>query len=140
MTGNITFTIVKPDAVRKNNTEQIFEMIKSAGFEVLGRKDVKLTREQAEDFYAVHKGQPFYPGLVDFMTSGPIVVAALKKDSAVDSFRATIGSTNPQQAAEGTIRKAFGESISSNAIHGSDSDENAKREIRFFFDEVEVTF
>jgi len=140
MTGNITFTIVKPDAVRKNNTEQIFEMIKSAGFEVLGRKDVMLTREQAEDFYAVHKGQPFYPGLVDFMTSGPIVVAALKKDSAVDSFRATIGSTNPQQAAEGTIRKAFGESISSNAIHGSDSDENAKREIRFFFDEVEVTF
>jgi nucleoside-diphosphate kinase len=140
MTGNITFTIVKPDAVRKNNTEQIFEMIKSAGFEVLGRKDVMLTREQAEDFYAVHKGQPFYPGLVDFMTSGPIVVAALKKDSAVDSFRATIGSTNPQQAAEGTIRKAFGESISSNAIHGSDSDENAKREIRFFFDEVEVAF
>lgn len=140
MTGNITFTIVKPDAVRKNNTEQIFEMIKSAGFEVLGRKDVMLTREQAEDFYAIHKGQPFYPGLVDFMTSGPIVVAALKKDSAVDSFRATIGSTNPQQAAEGTIRKAFGESISSNAIHGSDSDENAKREIRFFFDEVEVAF
>lgn len=140
MTGNITFTIVKPDAVRKNNTEQIFEMIKSAGFEVLGRKDVMLTREQAEDFYAVHKGQPFYPCLVDFMTSGPIVVAALKKDSAVDSFRATIGSTNPQQAAEGTIRKAFGESISSNAIHGSDSDENAKREIRFFFDEVEVAF
>lgn len=140
MNGNITFTIIKPDAVGKGYTEAMFSKIEEAGFKVLARKNIKLTKEQAEDFYGIHKGQPFFDNLVTFMTSGPIVVAALEKDNAVASFRSTIGSTNPETAAEGTIRKLFGEAISRNAIHGSDSDDNAKREIRFFFSEQEVSF
>ena len=140
MSGNITFTIVKPDAVAKNHTEAIFGMIEKAGFKILSRKDTTLTKEQAEDFYGIHKGQPFFAGLVEFMTSGPIVVAALKKENAVEDFRATIGKTNPLEAAEGTIRKIYGEMVSRNAIHGSDSDENAQREIRFFFTPEEVEF
>ena len=140
MSGNITFTIIKPDAVSKNYTEAIFEKIEKAGFEVLKRKDVCLTKELAENFYEIHKGQPFFAGLVEFMTSGPIVVAALKKGNAVADFRATIGKTNPLEAAEGTIRKVYGEMVSRNAIHGSDSDENAQREIRFFFTPEEVEF
>lgn len=140
MSGNITFTIVKPDAVAKNHTEAIFGMIEKAGFEILSRKDTTLTKEQAESFYDIHKGQPFFAGLVEFMTSGPIVVAALKKENAVEDFRATIGKTNPLEAAEGTIRKIYGEMVSRNAIHGSDSDENAQREIRFFFSAEEVKF
>lgn len=140
MNGNITFTIIKPDAVRKGNTEAMFKKVEEAGFKILARKDIQLTKEQAEDFYGVHKGLPFFNSLVEFMTSGPIVVAALQKDNAVEDFRATIGKTNPKEAAEGTIRNLYGESISSNAIHGSDSDENAKREIRFFFTPEEVKF
>lgn len=140
MNGNITFTIVKPNAVEKNHTEAILGMIQKAGFEILNKKSLSLTREQAESFYEIHKGQPFFEGLVEFMTSGPIVVAALKKDNAVEDFRKTIGKTNPLEAAEGTIRRLYGETVSRNAIHGSDSDENARREIRFFFTAEEVAF
>jgi nucleoside-diphosphate kinase len=140
MSGNITFTIVKPDAVSKNYTEAIFETVEKAGFELLGRKDISLTKEQAEDFYKIHSEQPFFPNLIEFMSSGPIVVAALKKENAVENFRLLIGKTNPVEAAEGTIRKKYGEITSRNAIHGSDSDENAQREIRFFFTEDEVRF
>lgn len=140
MNGNITFTIVKPNAVEKNHTEAILGMIQKAGFEILNKKSLSLTREQAESFYEIHKGQPFFEGLVEFMTSGPIVVAALKKDNAVEDFRKTIGKTNPQEAAEGTIRRLYGETVSRNAVHGSDSDENARREIRFFFTAEEVAF
>ena len=140
MNGNITFTIVKPDAVGKDFTAAIFGMIEKAGFEVLGRKHIQLTKEQAEEFYEIHNGQPFFEGLVEFMSSGPIVVAALKKEYAVENFRSLIGKTDPLEAAEGTIRKIYGERVSRNAIHGSDSDENAKREIRFFFSEEEVKF
>jgi len=140
MNGNVTFTIVKPDAVAKGCTEAIFAIIEKAGFEILCRKEARLTQAQAEDFYAIHKGQYFFPGLVEFMTSGPIVVAALRKENAVESFRAIIGKTDPLEAAEGTIRKLYGEKVSRNAIHGSDSDENAQREIRFFFSPDEVKF
>lgn len=140
MNGNITFTIVKPNAVEKNHTEAILGMIQKAGFEILNKKSLSLTREQAESFYEIHKGQPFFEGLVEFMTSGPIIVAALRKDNAVEDFRKTIGKTNPQEAAEGTIRRLYGETVSRNAVHGSDSDENARREIRFFFTAEEVAF
>lgn len=140
MSGKITFTIIKPDAVRKNYTEAMFAKIEEAGFKILCRKDIHLSKEQAERFYGIHKERPFFESLVAFMTSGPIVVAALEKANAVEAFRETIGSTNPEQAAEGTIRKLYGESISFNAIHGSDSDENAKNEVRFFFSEQEVPF
>lgn len=140
MSGKITFTIIKPDAVRKNHTEPIFNKIEEAGFKILGRKETQLTREQAEAFYGIHKEQPFFEGLVTFMTSGPIFVAALEKENAVEAFRALIGKTNPQEAAEGTIRRLYGESVSSNAVHGSDSDANAQQEIRFFFTESEVKF
>lgn len=140
MNGNVTFAIVKPDAVAKNCTEAIFAIIEKAGFEILCRKETLLTQEQAEDFYAIHKGQYFFPGLIEFMTSGTIVVAALRKENAVENFRAIIGKTDPLEAAEGTIRKLYGEKISRNAIHGSDSDENAQREIRFFFTNEEVSF
>lgn len=140
MNGNITFTIIKPDAVRKGYTDEMFKKIEDAGFKVLSKKGITLSKEQAEAFYDIHKGQPFFENLIAFMTSGPVVVAALQKNNAVEDFRAAIGKTNPVEAAEGTIRKQYGESTSSNAIHGSDSDENAKREIRFFFSPEEVTF
>lgn len=140
MKGNVTFTIVKPDAVAKSCTEAIFGIIEKAGFEILCKKEVQLTQAKAEDFYAIHKGQYFFPGLIEFMISGPIVVAALRKENAVENFRAIIGKTDPLEAAEGTIRKLYGEKVSRNAIHGSDSDENAQREIRFFFSPDEVKF
>ncbi len=140
MSGNITFTIVKPDAVGKNYTDAIFEIVEKAGFTLLGRKDINLTKEQAEDFYDIHRERSFFSALVEFMSSGPIVVAALKKENAVEDFRTLIGKTNPLEAAEGTIRKKYGEITSRNAIHGSDSDENAHREVRFFFTEEEVKF
>lgn len=140
MSGKITFTIIKPDAVRKGYTESIFDKIQMEGFRIIARKDTLLTREQAEDFYGIHKGQPFFENLVNFMTSGPIIVAALEKSNAVELFRTLIGKTNPQEAAEGTIRRLYGETVSINAIHGSDSDENAQKEVRFFFSENEVSF
>ena len=136
--SNRTFTIIKPDSVRKNNFGKIFSRIESQGFRVLGVKKVGLSRRQAEAFYAVHKERPFFGSLVEYMTSGPVFVAALERDNAVAELRKLMGATDPTKADEGTIRKEFGESIEQNAIHGSDSDENAKIEIAFFFAESEL--
>ncbi len=116
----------------------MIDRIENAGFKILGLKMVRLTKNQAKKFYEVHKERPFYNDLVEFMTSGPVVVMALQKENAVTAFRNFIGATNPEEAAEGTIRKDFGSNIQNNCVHGSDSDENAKREIGFFFSETEL--
>jgi nucleoside-diphosphate kinase len=133
---NRTFTIIKPDSVRKGNTDKILARLKSEGFKVLAKKDLRMSRKQAESFYAVHHERPFFGSLVDYMTSGPVVVAALERDNAVATLRKVMGATDPAKADKGTIRKDFGESIEQNAIHGSDSDDNAKTEIGFFFPEL----
>ena len=137
-TSNRTFTIIKPDSVRKGNFGKIINRIESEGFRVLGVKKLALSQRQAQAFYAVHKERPFYGSLVEYMTSGPVYVAALERDNAVAELRKLMGATDPTKADEGTIRKEFGESIEQNAIHGSDSDENAKNEIAFFFAESEL--
>jgi len=137
MTTNRTFTMIKPDAVKNGHIGAILAKINGAGFKILAMKYIQLTTSQAKAFYAVHKERPFYGELVDFMTSGPIVAAVLEKDNAIADFRTLIGSTNPAQAAEGTIRKMFAKSIDANAIHGSDSDENAAIEGNFFFSMTE---
>ncbi len=131
--SNRTFTIIKPDSVRKGNFGKIISRIESEGFEVLGVRKIALSRKQAEAFYAVHRERPFYGSLVEYMTSGPVYVAALQRDNAVAELRKLMGATDPTKADAGTIRKEFGESIEQNAIHGSDSDENAANEIAFFF-------
>jgi len=136
--SNRTFTIVKPDSVRKGNFGKIVAIIEAEGFRVLALKKVNLSTKQAEGFYAVHRERPFFPDLVKYMTSGTVYVAALEKENAVPSLRKLMGATDPSKADEGTIRKQFGESIEQNAIHGSDSDENAKIEIGFFFAESEL--
>jgi nucleoside-diphosphate kinase len=136
--GNRTFAIIKPDAVKNNYTGQIFDRILKANFTVLGAKIVKLTKQQAEGFYAVHAERPFYGELTDFMSSGQCMVLALQKADAVTEWRSTIGATNPEDANEGTIRKDFATSLGENAVHGSDSDENAEKEIAFFFTESEL--
>ncbi|HEX2833525.1 MAG TPA: nucleoside-diphosphate kinase [Thermoanaerobaculia bacterium] len=136
--SNRTFTIIKPDSVRKNNFGNIISRIEGEGFKVLGVKKIGLSQRQAEAFYAVHKARPFFGSLVEYMTSGPVFVAALERDNAVAHLRQIMGATDPQKADAGTIRKDFGESIEQNAIHGSDSDENAKIEIAFFFAENEL--
>ncbi|HEX7418281.1 MAG TPA: nucleoside-diphosphate kinase [Thermoanaerobaculia bacterium] len=133
---NRTFTIIKPDSVRKGNTDKILARLKSEGFKVLAKKELRMSRKQAESFYAVHRERPFFGSLVEYMTSGPVVVAALERDNAVTTLRKVMGATDPAKADKGTIRKDFGESIEQNAIHGSDSDENAKTEIGFFFPEL----
>ena len=130
---NRTFTMIKPDATSKGYTGAILDQIIKAGFSIKAMKWTKLTVEQAGQFYEVHKERPFYGELVDFMSSGPIVAAILEKDNAVADFRKLIGATNPAQAEEGTIRKNFAASMGENAVHGSDSDENAKIEGDFFF-------
>ena len=137
MLGKQTFTMIKPDAVSKNFTGAILQKITDAGFAIKAMKMVKLTRDEACAFYEVHKGKPFYDGLTEFMSSGPIVAAILCKENAVDDFRKLIGATDPAEAAEGTIRKLFAESKSRNAVHGSDSDENAIIESDFFFSKIE---
>jgi len=137
MNGNITLTMIKPEAVRNGNTGNILAKITSGGFDLIAMKYLKLTREQAEKFYEVHRERPFYKDLVEFMSSGPIVAAVLRKDNAVDAYRAFIGSTNPKDAAVGTIRALYGTNIQENAVHGSDSDENAAKEAAFFFNELE---
>jgi nucleoside-diphosphate kinase len=137
MTGKLTFTMVKPDAFKDGNTGAIVKMIEEAGFAIKAMKLTKLTAETAGAFYAVHKERPFYGDLVKYMTSGSIVAIALEKANAVEDFRKLIGSTNPAQAADGTIRKLFAKSIEANAIHGSDSDENAQIEASFFFSSLE---
>ncbi len=137
MAGNRTFTMIKPDAVGKNYIGAILEKINAAGFKIVAMKYTQLSQASAGDFYAVHKERPFYGELVEYMSSGPIVAAILEKDNAVTDFRTLIGATNPEEAAEGTIRKLYAESISANAIHGSDSDENAAIEGNFFFSALE---
>lgn len=138
MNGNITLTMIKPDAVAAGHTGAILEKIAAADFKFKALKMAQLTISDAEKFYEVHKGKPFYDGLVEFMTSGPIVAAVLEKDNAVADFRTLIGATNPENAAEGTIRKLFASSVTQNAIHGSDSDENAKIEAAFHFADREM--
>ena len=137
MPGKQTFTMIKPDAVGRNLTGAILKKINEAGFTIKAMKIVKLTKEDACVFYEVHKDKPFYDGLTDFMSSGPIVAAILCKENAVEDFRKLIGATDPTEAEEGTIRKLFAESKSKNAIHGSDSDENAIIESDFFFSKIE---
>lgn len=137
MAGTVTLGIVKPDGVARGNLGRILAHIEGAGFTVRAARLVRLTRAQAEAFYAVHRGRPFYGDLVEFMCSGPCLPMALEKGDAVLAFRALIGATDPAEAAEGTIRKLFAESKGRNAVHGSDSDENAAREIAFFFSEGE---
>ena len=135
--GNITFTMIKPEAVEANNIGGILSMIEAAGFKVIAMKKVQLSAERAGEFYAVHKERPFYGELVDYMSAGPIVAAILEKDNAVEDFRTLIGATNPTDAAEGTIRKIYATDISANAVHGSDSDENADIEGNFHFTAAE---
>ena len=136
--ANRTFTIIKPDSVRKGNFGKIISRLEAEGFRILGLKKVSLGRKQAEGFYAVHRERPFFPSLVEYMTSGPVYVAALERDNAVPHLRQVMGATDPKKADQGTVRAEFGESIEQNAIHGSDSDENAQIEIAFFFSESEL--
>jgi nucleoside-diphosphate kinase len=136
--SNRTFTIVKPDSVEKGNFGRIIARLEAEGFRVLGVKKVSLGDRQAQAFYAVHRERPFFGDLVRYMTSGPVYVAALERPNAVPELRKLMGATDPAKAEVGTIRKEFGESIERNAIHGSDSDENAKSEIAFFFAECEL--
>ena len=135
--SNITFTMIKPDATGKSYTGAIIDRIVKNGFAIKAMKWTKLTKEQAGAFYAIHKERPFYNELVEFMSSGPIVAAILEKENAVADFRKLIGATNPAQADEGTIRKDFASSVGENAVHGSDSNENAVIESNFFFSQLE---
>tara|TARA_B100001250_G_scaffold117486_1_gene99725 strand:+ start:1022 stop:1441 length:420 start_codon:yes stop_codon:yes gene_type:complete len=137
MMGNITLTMIKPEAVAANNIGGILKMIESGGFKIIAMKKVQLSKERAGDFYEVHKERPFYNELVDYMSSGPIIAAILEKENAVSDFRKLIGSTNPLEADEGTIRKKYATSLAENAIHGSDSDENAIIEADFHFASTE---
>ncbi len=137
MAGNITFTMIKPDGVEANNIGPILAMINKAGFKILAMKYMRLTQEQAGKFYEVHKERPFYGELTGYMSGGPIVAAILTKDNAVADYRKLIGATDPTKADEGTIRKLFAKSIAANAVHGSDSDENAIVESNFFFSQLE---
>jgi len=134
---NITFTMIKPEAVEAGNTGAILNRIEEAGFRISALKKVHLTPEKAGLFYEVHKERPFYGELVEYMSGGPIIAAILEKDNAVADFRTLIGSTNPEEADEGTIRKEFATSLAMNAVHGSDSDENANIEANFHFSEEE---
>ncbi|WP_209399589.1 nucleoside-diphosphate kinase [Pseudozobellia sp. WGM2] len=138
MTTNRTFTMIKPDAVENGHIGAILEKITSAGFKIVAMKYTQLSTRDAQEFYAIHKERPFFADLVEFMTRGPIVAAILEKDNAVEDFRALIGATNPADAAEGTIRKLFATDIAENAVHGSDSDENAAIEGAFHFSGREV--
>jgi len=133
-----TFSIIKPDATRRNLTGAVTKMLEEAGLRVVASKRIHMSRAQAEGFYAVHKQRPFFGELVEFMTSGPVVVQVLEGEDAVKRNRDVMGATNPKDAAEGTIRKALAESIEANTVHGSDSEENARVEIDFFFTPAEI--
>ncbi|MEI6061179.1 MAG: nucleoside-diphosphate kinase [Bacteroidota bacterium] len=137
MSGNTTFTMIKPDAFGAGFTGLILNKFIENGFKIKALKLTLLHKENAEAFYAVHKDRPFFNGLVDFMSSGPVVAAILEKENAVEEFRKLIGSTNPADAAEGTVRKLYATSIQNNAVHGSDSDENAQIEAGFFFSQFD---
>lgn len=136
--SNKTLAIIKPDAVNDNHIGEIIAMINKAGFKVKALKMIKLSVDAAKAFYEIHKEKPFYGELVEYMTSGPCVPIALEKENAVEEYRKLIGATNPANAAEGTIRKLYARSVQYNAVHGSDSDENAEREIAFFFSNKEL--
>jgi nucleoside-diphosphate kinase len=138
MSGKRTFTMIKPDAVQNGHIGNILADIQKAGFSIVAMKYTRLSREEAGKFYEVHKERPFYGELVDYMSSGPIVAAILEKTDAVASFRQVIGATDPSKAEEGTIRRKYAQSIAANAIHGSDSDENAAIEGAFFFSGREI--
>ena len=138
MNTNRTFTMLKPDSIEQGNMLPILNMIEAAGFKIIALKYKRMTRDEAEKFYSVHSNKSFFNDLVSFMTRGPIVAAALEKDNAVDTFRNLIGSTDPNEAKEGTIRKIYAKSKGENAVHGSDSDENAEIEISFHFDNEEI--
>jgi nucleoside-diphosphate kinase len=137
MYSDFTFAIIKPNAVRTGKTGPILAMINEGGFEIVAMRMVKMTLKQAESFYEVHKGKPFFEGLIEFMTSGPVVVMILRHDNAVNEFRKLIGATDPAKAESGTIRRTFAVSVQMNAVHGSDSDENANREANFFFSAID---
>lgn len=136
--SNLTFGIIKPDAVAAKHTGSIIKEILDNGFTIRGLKLIHMTRTEAEGFYAVHRERPFFAGLVEFMSSGPCVVMALEKEGAVKAWRDLMGATDPAKADEGTLRKAFGGSVGENAVHGSDSDENAAIEIAYFFSRLEL--
>lgn len=133
-----TFSILKPDATKRNLTGKINAVIEDAGLRIVAQRRIRMTKEEAEDFYDVHRERPFYGELVEFMTSGPVVVQVLEGDNAVARYREVMGATNPAQAAEGTIRKLFAQSVGENSVHGSDSVDNAKVEIAQFFDEADI--
>ena len=137
MAQNLTFTMIKPSSVRNNHIGAILKIINDNGFRIKAMKLTSMTRANAEAFYGIHAGKPFFEGLVDFMSSGPIVAAILEKENAIADYRELIGNTNPEKAAPGTIRALFAESMTANAVHGSDSDENALIEGKFFFSELE---
>jgi len=136
--NNRTLAIIKPDAVNDNHIGEIIAMINKAGFKIKALKMIKLSVDAAKAFYEIHKEKPFYGELVEYMTSGPCVPIALEKENAVEDYRKLIGATNPANAAEGTVRKLYARSVQFNAVHGSDSDENAAREIAFFFSSKEL--
>ena len=137
MKGDLTFTMIKPKAVAEGNTGDIISMIEKAGFNIMAMKLTRLSLEQAGRFYAVHKERPFYSSLCEYMSSGKIVAMVIRKENAIEDYRKLIGATDPAKADEGTIRKRFAKSIQSNAVHGSDSDENALIEAGFFFSDLE---
>jgi len=138
MSGNITFTMIKPEAMRNGAGGDILKMIQDGGFEIIALKMKQLSKNAAEEFYGIHKGKPFYDRLIEFMTSGPIIAAILRKNNAVEDYRKLLGSTNPENAEEGTIRKAFATNMTMNAAHGSDSDDNALIEAKFHFTKEEI--
>ena len=138
MNSNRTFTMLKPDSIEQGNMLPIINMIENAGFKIIALKYKKMSKDEAEKFYSIHSDKPFFNDLVTFMTRGPIIAAALEKDNAVEEFRELIGSTDPQEALDGTIRKKFAKSKGENAVHGSDSNENASIEIDFHFDSNEI--
>ena len=133
-----TFSILKPDATRRDLTGKVNAMIEGAGLKIVGQRRIRMSKAQAETFYEVHKERPFFGELVEFMTSGPVVVQVLEGEGAVKRYRDVMGATNPKDAAEGTIRKAFSESVGENTVHGSDSDENARMEIAQFFTDDDI--
>ncbi|MBT4324315.1 MAG: nucleoside-diphosphate kinase [Cryomorphaceae bacterium] len=138
MNSNRTFTMLKPDSIEQGNMLPILNMIENAGFKIIALKYKKMSKDEAEKFYSIHSDKPFFNDLVSFMTRGPIIAAALEKENAVEEFRELIGSTDPQEAMDGTLRKKFAKSKGENAVHGSDSDENASIEIDFHFDSNEI--
>ena len=136
--GNRTFAMIKPDAINNGHSGKILDCIINAKFKILGIKMIRMTKKQAEGFYSIHSEKPFFEDLTSFMSSGKTFVLALEKENAVESWRNTIGATNPEEAKKGTIRKDFASSLSENAVHGADSDKNALIEIGFFFSEAEL--